>query len=421
MMPRWLILADDLTGAADCAVAFARRGHAASVAWPEGEGALPPAGVLAIDADTRRLDPAAAASRQAALLGAAAQPGALLFKKIDSTLRGQPIAELAGLLAGPAAGRLAVLAPAVPRQGRITRQGRIWLQGAPLEESALWAREHSYPHAELPELLRAAGLRPARLGLEALRLGAAADFLRESRNSGAQVVVCDAESQEDLAALARGGAGAGDGLLWVGAAGLAEALAGATAPGTAMPPVAAPRAGGVLLVVGSVAEPSRAAAALLAGQGAVRCLPLPAALLRQGEGPAWREGQAAILAALREGEDVLVSIEAAGEAVDLAGGAVLAERLAALLRPAGPHLAGLFATGGETARALLPRLGLAGLHLAEEVEPGMPLGHGIGDGSVAGDVMAGLPVVTKAGGFGDAGTISRALSRLRRAAGKDRP
>ena len=29
----WLILADDLTGAADCAIAFGRRGHAAAVTW----------------------------------------------------------------------------------------------------------------------------------------------------------------------------------------------------------------------------------------------------------------------------------------------------------------------------------------------------------------------------------------------------
>lgn len=33
MAPRWLILADDLTGAADCGIAFARRGRAAVVAW----------------------------------------------------------------------------------------------------------------------------------------------------------------------------------------------------------------------------------------------------------------------------------------------------------------------------------------------------------------------------------------------------
>ena len=30
---RWLIVADDLTGAADCAIGFARRGLAAAVGW----------------------------------------------------------------------------------------------------------------------------------------------------------------------------------------------------------------------------------------------------------------------------------------------------------------------------------------------------------------------------------------------------
>ena len=30
---RWLILADDLTGAADCAIAFARQGIASAVGW----------------------------------------------------------------------------------------------------------------------------------------------------------------------------------------------------------------------------------------------------------------------------------------------------------------------------------------------------------------------------------------------------
>jgi uncharacterized protein YgbK (DUF1537 family) len=35
MAGRWLILADDLTGAADCAIAFGRRGLAAAVTWGE--------------------------------------------------------------------------------------------------------------------------------------------------------------------------------------------------------------------------------------------------------------------------------------------------------------------------------------------------------------------------------------------------
>ena len=33
MAARWLILADDLTGAADCAIAFGRRGRPTAVTW----------------------------------------------------------------------------------------------------------------------------------------------------------------------------------------------------------------------------------------------------------------------------------------------------------------------------------------------------------------------------------------------------
>ena len=52
MTPLWLIVADDLTGAADCAIAFARHGLTASVSWG---GDAPSDAVVAIDADSRRM------------------------------------------------------------------------------------------------------------------------------------------------------------------------------------------------------------------------------------------------------------------------------------------------------------------------------------------------------------------------------
>ena len=114
---RWLILADDLTGAADSAVAFARRGLSASVAW----GDDPPGdAVLALDANSRRLSPDAAAACHRALLQAHHREGAALFKKIDSTLRGQPAAELAATvqyLRARGRGALAIVAPAFPAAG----------------------------------------------------------------------------------------------------------------------------------------------------------------------------------------------------------------------------------------------------------------------------------------------------------------
>src|ERR1700760_4338577 len=146
MTPGWLILADDLTGAADCAIAFGRRGRAAEVTWGEaghvGDHHLP---VLAYDAASRGLGVEAAATRHAAVLARLSGSGRLLFKKIDSTLRGQPAAAIAAALAhlksrsGPAFG---VFAPAFPATGRTTTGGRIRVQGRALEQAEVWQRDH---------------------------------------------------------------------------------------------------------------------------------------------------------------------------------------------------------------------------------------------------------------------------------------
>jgi uncharacterized protein YgbK (DUF1537 family) len=91
-MTDWLIIADDLTGAADCGSAFVRHGLDAVVSWGDID---PDASILAVDADSRHLPAGAAAACQVAALAAHWRPGMRLYKKIDSTLRGQPAAELA--------------------------------------------------------------------------------------------------------------------------------------------------------------------------------------------------------------------------------------------------------------------------------------------------------------------------------------
>lgn len=414
MPPRWLILADDLTGAADCGIAFARRGREAVVSWQA--EAPPSAAVLAIDADSRGLGPAEAAARHRALLRRHLAPGMRLIKKIDSTLRGQPAAELRETLAalreendqGPV---LALVAPAFPATGRTVRGGRIHLHGQPLEATPLWAREHRYPSADLGAVLAAEGLRARLLPLAALREDAAG-AIGAALAAGIEALVCDAERPEDLAILVRAGLGVAPRLVWTGSGGIAAALADADGdtdadvgpPGAPSRPRLPPAGRGLLAVVGSLAEASRAAAAQLAASGGVRRFALAPARLRDG---AAAEG-AAIRAALAAGETVLVEI-AAEAGADLSQGAALAGQLAALLAPAAPHLGGLFATGGETARALLDRLGIAGIRLIEEVEPGVPLGLAL----PARPGGPAIPVVTKAGAFGSAATIARSLDRLR--------
>src|SRR5215469_2069696 len=110
MVQKMLILADDLTGAADCSALFADCGLRPIVALAgPGESAVRWTGVrdsdvLAVDADTRCMSPEEAAKAVRQIVHAFEENDSgsdprLLFKKIDSTLRGNVAAELAAALA----------------------------------------------------------------------------------------------------------------------------------------------------------------------------------------------------------------------------------------------------------------------------------------------------------------------------------
>jgi len=112
------LIADDLTGACDAAVYFAMRGRRTVV--PIAPGAAPAdTSVIAISTDSRDLEPAAA--REAVSAAAASRPigsPSMLFKKIDSTLRGHVGAEIDAALTVFGCDA-ALVCPAFPRMNRI--------------------------------------------------------------------------------------------------------------------------------------------------------------------------------------------------------------------------------------------------------------------------------------------------------------
>jgi hypothetical protein len=108
---------------------------------------------------------------------------------------------------------------------------------------------------------------------------------------------------------------------------------------------------------------------------------------------------------LQSGEDVLVEI-VVGPSPDLSIGPLLVAGLAEALKPAAKYMSGLAATGGATAAALLAQFEVSGIRLVDEIEPGVALGLTLGGVSI--------PIVTKAGAFGDQGSLSRIAQRLRR-------
>jgi uncharacterized protein YgbK (DUF1537 family) len=238
-------VADDLTGACDAAVQFAARGLPARVllgkASQLSSEPVSAGDVLALSTESRSLD-----SRQLQTLWGAFPPrlpARILFKKIDSTLRGSVGLELA--LAGRAFEADTVLiSPAFPEMGRTVESGWLLvnrLEFAPIEMRRYW---------------EAQGL--------SLCVHVATGAVRDAIAAGGRFVSVDACCNADLDAIAAAGLGSGRRILWAGSGGLAAALSRALRPGAAPKPPAAARAAAVLFCIGSThpatAEQERALA-----------------------------------------------------------------------------------------------------------------------------------------------------------------
>ena len=157
---RVLIIADDLTGTLDAVASLVHGGHPPFVGFsPEAFSSAPSdASCLAINTNTRHLPPPDARRIVADLSRRALASGVtVLFKKTDSTLRGNIAAELAGLAdAGPPAGPL-IFAPAFPEAGRTVRGGVLRVDGVEVSRSA-FASDPRAPALEsfVPALLASA-------------------------------------------------------------------------------------------------------------------------------------------------------------------------------------------------------------------------------------------------------------------------
>lgn len=396
---RIVMIADDLSGAADCAVSCAVQGLRTVVQLSESQHPEHAAQVLAIDAATRSMPADGAAATVARLVAAhGGAPGRVLFKKLDSLLRGHVGPELAAMLKGRTPS-VVVMAPALPSQGRTTVDGCQRLNG------------ERVANADAPRMLQAAGLTSAGIDLAAVRGGSRQLTTKMAGLARSHdVLVCDSETEADLQSVAAACAalaqvGWNGSVVWAGSAGLAryipEAVGITGTPGLVPEPLR--YRGPLLLAVGSrtsVAHDQACEAERAGGMTTVRLAP---ETLRSGAGSAkWIEQSSVLGRALEAGNDVMVVINSSGEATEDPS------LCAALTSWALPHLdkvGALVVTGGETARAILVASGITSLYLLEEVEPGVPLAVAVG--------VRKMPVITKSGSFGDRGTLAHCVGVLR--------
>ncbi|HEY7141750.1 MAG TPA: four-carbon acid sugar kinase family protein [Methylomirabilota bacterium] len=367
------IQADDLTGACDTGAPFAARGLETLVVVHDGDPPRAPdttTAVLVIDTESRE-QPAEDARARARWAGNALKAGSprILYKKLDSTLRGRIGAEVDGMLDGAGLG-LALLAPAFPAQRRTVVDGCVRVEDRPVDETPI-ARDPAFPRtgASVLGALIADGIRPvAALPLFTVRRGHAAVTARLERFAGAggRAVVADAETGADLSTVVE--AARDRPVLLAGSAGLATALAARESSPDASIRRTLPRRP-LVVVAGS---------------------PHPATRLQLS-----RLGR-------RESLDVLAPPDDEGIGSTARRRAMVA-RLAEAARDRIEHarFGSLLLTGGETAITVLRALGASGLRLAGEIEPGIALA------TLVGGPFDGLVAMTKAGGFGDADALVR--------------
>ncbi|HET9375002.1 MAG TPA: four-carbon acid sugar kinase family protein [Chthoniobacterales bacterium] len=392
-----LILADDLSGAADCAVSALPAGLDAEV-FLTADGAPEAAtAVVAIDLNTREVN----AERARALTFKSLEkihpcPDLFLYRKIDSTLRGNVAVELAATRAA-AGKRFIVLAPAFPANRRTTVGGRILVDGEPLERTQFWTT--AIPTPDFGTQLADAGLIMESIPLETVRRGkqeiqrTISDLVGE----GCTTILCDAERDEDLLQIAQAGFEFGPQALFAGSAGLARQLFKLFPAGELKIPVPRKLSELVLMVVGSLRTNSQAQFTKLRGVTGLQWFLLD---LEELETAAIVRPE--LQRVLDSGRDVAVAANAETAFPDAKPSEFLARLLAPLLGLVGA----LVVTGGETCRALLEVIGAQKLQLLDELEPGVSLGF----------VSSPRPllVVVKAGGFGNRNTLQNAYRFLKK-------
>jgi uncharacterized protein YgbK (DUF1537 family) len=395
-----LVIADDVTGACDAGVHFAARGmhtrfcfsgnpahngHALRGGSATGEeattGAASPsvqqgfsskisnaleprsavsavhgecanADVIAVSTESRSADKPEIVSGMQNLARAFSPRPQVIFKKIDSVLRGRPGVEIAAALAAFDC-ELALITPAFPALGRRVKEGVLQVDGSLPMNVAATLRDD---------------------GLDGCFHGSP----REAMLEGWRYVSVDAQTDGDLRQVVETALALRKRLLWAGSGGLAAALSAALCGNEC-----------------KVQPPARVAAPVIFCIGSTH----PATLVQQEQ--LLRSRPAVVICADTSAHQDVATALAGGKhaIVRIVRGVTPAERIRALFQ--GTRPAAILCCGGDTGSLVCAAIGAAGIELRGEIVAGVPWGV------LSGGMMEGAHAVTKSGGFGDPDTLIR--------------
>lgn len=376
---RIAVIADDLTGALDTGVQFRQWGYTVQLTEaPEHSSAE----VTITNTDTRNKTPEKA-YQTTYDVAMKLRDHDIIYKKTDSTLRGNPGPELQAILDATGE-KQAILTPTYPPTRRRVKDGHLYVAEKPITETE-YIHEYHRKTSYIPDIL------DTETPIHSVNTP---DNIRETG-----ITVIDSETEKDLLRIA-----AKHTRIMAGSAGLADALCQTLRN---PPPV--------LTVIGSTRTETRRQAELLCDRlGAVS---IPLNIVRALNHNLQKETVETAKNALNKGHDVILTSAPTPEIIEQTRAeakrlnmtpqelearitTALAEVTESLLTQS---LSGIVITGGATALAVTEKLGTRNIEILDEVQPGVPVLR-----------LDQLPAVTKAGGFGQPDTLIQATQYLKR-------
>jgi len=401
---QFCFIADDLTGAMDTGVGLAKAGLKPIIAFSTSSSISSDAVVVTTDS---RATSAADAYRYVRTVGERFRDH-LIYKKVDSTLRGNIAAELQALLDATNV-RHTVVCPAFPAIKRTVVKGRLLVDGVPVDETQ-FSRDPVSPvkKSDIGDVLRTgSGIEPDYMSLHDVERGPE-HVARMVNSSKARAIVVDATEDSHLRCIADALALSEEPWLPCGSGGLGAQIPlafGHEPVGNAIPPAPS---GPSLLAVGSRNEVSvRQIQRLLEvlNPPLVRAEPRE---FRTRDGRTPRINQLAHeIDALLDTNGVVIlssSLSQFSPQMRHTMAPVLGGIVSRILESR--TLAGLFLCGGDVARSVCGDNGIQALRILGDLQPGVVAGEAVGDN------YEGMRVITKAGGFGNEEAIVQVARHL---------
>ena len=414
-----LIIADDLTGANDAGVHFLSGGDPVSVIVdPLADRGIQTelnAPSVVVNTDTRFLTPEKAYEKvQNCVNEYASFKPERIYKKIDSTLRGNAGAEIEAVM-DCSDYNLACVVPTAPRNRRTISGGICFIGDVPLEKTEI-ANDPFSPvrTSDVREIVSSqTGKKVGLLPLYVVRsdFEKALEYLKAVRLSGAEIVVADSETFEDLQRVFRVFSAMDEKVLFAGSAGFFHALS--LLSGRKEVPVKKRKGDGgkILIAVGSLMGTTRKQVEWLKDRNSsCRVHSLVTKHVFEGLSEEAENIAVSLKKDLESGNISLLQTEhvekaAAGDALKVS--AFMGEVLRNLLKST--ELDTLVVTGGDTALNVLKQLKVRKLDLIDELLPGIPVSEieipGYGKN---------LTFITKAGSYGEVDAFEGVISYVKR-------